>query len=403
MTRPGRWLAILLLAFAGLSPSPLHAGEPQWHGSVKSLDLFSEEGPVGISPDYRLSSNRLRLGLDWQAREDWRFEAALDHQLLWTDRPELFGLRQTQYNRITGLDKTWEPGDETISRLQVDRLNLHWRNSRFDVIAGRQAIGFGRILIFSPLDVIAPFAPDAFDTEVRSGVDALRAMVHYGLDGQFGVMSVFGEEARYNSHLATWTDNHAGVDLLMIGGRLRGRTMLGAGLAGSLGTLGLKGEVSVHRGRDLDEPGGDRAEEYVLAAVEAWYRFDSGLSLILQYFHNGPGDSDPGDYPAVLASAPLREGLTHLLGRHYLMAAPAYELHPLVTLQGLLLWNLDDDSTLLRPTLELSLADNLALELFWTWHRGRRAQSVATGLPPIPRSEFGLRGDNGGLFLTWFF
>lgn len=403
MKRPGWRLALLILSCTGLSTSPTLAETPQWHGSIKALALYGEESPVGLSPDYWLSSNRLRLDMDWQPTGDWEFEVAFDYQFLWTDLRGPFRSTGSHINRLTDLDHDWQHGEEAYSLLQVDRLNLRWKNSRIDVIAGRQAIGFGRILIFSPLDVVAPFAPDAFDTDVRSGVDALRAMVYYGLDGQVGAMTVFGKVARYDSHLVTWSDNHGGLDLLMIGGRLRGRPMLGAGLAGSLGTLGLKGEISVHRGRDIDEPGGDRADGYALAAVEAWYRFDHGLSLILQYLFNGPGGQAPGSYPEVLASAPLQEGLTHLLGRHYLIAAPAYELHPLMTLQGMLLWNLDDDSFLVRPTLGLSLADNLALEIFWTSHYGHKPRVTTAGLPPVPRSEFGMRGDNGGIFLKWFF
>ena len=177
----------------------------------------------------------------------------------------------------------------------------------------------------------------------------------------------------------------------------------GAGMAGSLGTLGLKGEFSVHKGRDVGAVGGDLHDCYALAAIESWYRFDSGISLIVQYLYNGPGVNDPKDYPAVIASAPLQEGLTYLLGRHYLIAAPAYELHPLATVQGLLIYNLEDQSALARPTLDLNLADNLFLQLFWSWCFGSEPKVASALLPVEPRSEFGMRGNSGGLFLKWFF
>ena len=179
--------------------------------------------------------------------------------------------------------------------------------------------------------------------------------------------------------------------------------MFGAGLAGSLGTLGLKGEFSIYKGRDTEKTGGDLHDSYTLAALETWYRFDNGISLVTQYLYNGPGVGNPKDYPKALVSAPLQEGLTHLLGRHYLIAAPAYEIHPLATVQGLLLYNIEDRSTLVRPTLDLSLADNLALELFWTWHSGEKPRVITPFLLVEPRSEFGIRSDSGGFFLKWFF
>jgi hypothetical protein len=85
------------------------------------------------------------------------------------------------------------------------------------------------------------------------------------------------------------------------------------------------------------------------------------------------------------------------------LAAPSYELHPLVTLNGLLIWNLEDDSWLLRPTLAINLADNLSLELFWTHPEGQSPSQRGIPLPPAFHSEFGNLGESAGFFLKWFF
>ncbi len=386
-----------------LLPVPALAEGLQWSGFVKSLNVYIEEAPAGLAPEYWISSNNARLDVTWQLSDTWQLETALDYQYLWSDPAGFHGLETIDYNRRLDLEKSWQHDEHGASRLQVDRINLQRQNGAVDTTIGRQAIGFGRILVFSPLDVIAPFAPDAIDTDVRSGVDALHTIFNYGIDGQVGAIAVWGEEAEFNSYLGTWSDNRAGLDLLMIGGKLRGRNMIGTGLAGSLGTLGLKGEISVYDGKDTGEIDGDLHDSFTVAAVEAWYRFANGLSLVTQYLYNGPGVNDPEDYPAALASAPLQEGLTYLLGRHYLIIAPAYEIHPLATLQGLIIYNIDDESALLRPTLDLSLADNLSLQAFWTWHSGESPEAVSSLLPALPRSEFGTFGDSGGVFIKWFF
>lgn len=377
--------------------------QPEWSGSIKSLNLYGQEAPADLFPDYHFSSNRARLNMDWQADSSTQFETAVDYQYLWSDQLDDFMQEDNDYNRHLDLEKTWQHGDRSSSYLQIDRLNIQWNVGALDVGLGRQAIGFGRILIYSPLDVIAPFAPYAIDTEVRTGVDALHTVFNYGLDGQLGAIAIWGEESRYDSYLATWSDNYLGLDMLVIGGRLRGHNMFGAGLAGSIGTLGLKGEFSIHDGKDTDKMGGDLHDSYALAAIESWYRFDSGISLIAQYLYNGPGVDDPRKYPQVITSAPLQEGLTYLLGRHYLILAPSYDFHPLVTGQGLLIYNLKDDSALIRPTLDLNLADNLSLQLFWTWNVGDKPET-SSSFPPVEiQSESGMRGDSGGAFLKWYF
>ncbi len=407
MTRACRFavalLAVAMLA-AGLAAEPAIGAEaPQWSGSLKSLNFYSEADQLGLFPESAISSNRLRLNLGWNLDRRLRLEASLDHQLLWTDPAELPVLPASGVNRAVDLEKVWRHADDWDSRLQVDHLNLRYRGPSTDLVIGRQAVGFGRIVIFSPLDIIAPFPPDALDTDIRPGVDALRISSYYGLDGQIGGVLVGGDENRYHSLLLTWSDNRGGVDLLAITGVLRDRAMLGLGLAGSLGTLGLKAEAAIYEGRRENHPPDDLYADFAVGGLEAWYRFDNGLTLITQYLYNGPGATDPQDYPAVAASAPLREGLTALLGRHYLLAAPSYQLHPLATLDGLLIWNLEDSSLLIRPTLKLEPMDNFSLDLFWTFLAGKEPQIVEPFLPAVPRSEFGLRGQSGGLFLRFYF
>lgn len=397
-------LVVQLAADLLCPPAPAATEPPPLSGFLKTLNIYGKESPGGVFPSYRVSSNRARLSMQWPpGPADWGFETAFDYQFLWSDPADTVPLPDYDYNRHLDMDHTWQHGRHADSRLQVDRFNLQWHRGALDATVGRQAVGFGRILIASPLDVIAPFPPDALDTDVRSGIDAVRTIFNYGLDGQLGAIAIWGKESRYDSLLTTWTDNYSGVDLLMIGGRLRGRSMFGAGLAGSLGTLGLKGEFSIHKGRDVGQPGGDLYNSFTLAAAEIWYRFDNGISLVTEYLYNGPGVDDPEKYPEALASAPLQEGLSYLVGRHYLIAAPSYELHPLATLQGLLIYNLGDHSALLRPTLILSLADNLSLELFWTWYSGDPPRVAASGLVVEPRSEYGMVGDSGGFFLKWYF
>jgi hypothetical protein len=395
---------LLCLLLAGLVPVAAAAESAwTWGGSLRSLNLSGERAPADLYPSYRLSSTRLRLETAWQEPSGWRLDAAADLQLLGTDPAGSVPLPGDGVNRRVDLDHSWQHDAGWASRLQIDRLSLGWSGGRLDVTLGRQAIGFGRILIVSPLDVIAPFPPDALDTDVRPGVDALRVSGHYGLDGQLGAVAVRGDHSRHDSYLLTWADNYGGLDLLALGGELRQRPMLGIGLAGSLGTLGLKGEAALYQGTRVGEVDGDRHRHMLISAVEAWYRFAGGLTLVTQYLHNGAGTGEPGDYPAVVLSAPVQEGLTTLLGRHYLLAAPSFELHPLATLNALLIWNLADDSWLLRPTLELSLADNVSLELFWTHAAGRSPRRQPFPLPAVPRSEFGSQGDSAGLFLKWFF
>jgi hypothetical protein len=381
-----------------LVPGP--AAAAALHGHFKSLNLSRQARAE--EPAARLSANSVRLDLSGAAPAAGAvWQLSLDQLALYQHPQGAVPVPDFSENRLAGL--AWDGSEKRALtwQLQVDRLSLQWQQNAALVTLGRQGIGFGRIGLFSPLDIIAPFAPTALDSEVRPGVDALRAQYFFAVVGEAAATLVFGDGADRSSALVDVTMNAGQVDFLFIGGRLRDRPMAGIGLAGQLGGLGWKGEWAGYRGSRTGSAGGDLYRRFSIAAVELEYRFPLDPILQVQYLYNGTGADRPRDYPLVARSAPLREGLSFLSGKHYLLSGLSRNLTPLVALSGLLIVNLEDDSWLFRPTSALSLADNVSLEIFWSFHQGRGPVRIA-GVP-VPRSEFGSLGASGGLFLKLYF
>ncbi len=400
-----RVCSLLILIGIIFTPNPSQAKTPEnvsIHGSLKSSNLYVENFP-NPDQDGVLSSDRIRIDLTGQLMNRFDLEFSLDQQLLWSSRSGVVTLAEDSVNRRFDLQKNWNEGDRFSGQLQIDRFNIHGESGSFNWTFGRQAIGFGRISLFSPLDIIAPFPPDAIDVDVRPGVDAIRTTRYFGMAGQLGGIVVFGAEKKDNSYLLTLGENFNSVDFLAIGGRLRGRSMFGFGLAGELGKVGLKAEISWYQGIDTNQPHGDFSADFGIAAVEGWYRFDNGMVLLGEYLFNGIGSDNPNEYPLVVSSAPIKEGLSFLLARHYLLLGPSYQFHPLVTANGLLIYNIEDHSSFIRPQLVISLSDNLQLDLFWAMTLGKKSQPHPLTQLPVIRSEFGSAGDSGGLLLRWYF
>lgn len=399
-----RWFCLLCLLAIVCPMSTAAEGVENLNvgGHLKSLNLYFDQFPVDREEGL-LSSAGLRLDLTGRVARRYDFEISFEQQLLWSDPKDLGRLPGDSLNCLLDGERSWNRGGRFESQLRIDRFNLRGELGGVRWSLGRQAIGFGSISLFSPLDVIAPFPPDAIDVDVRPGVDAVRVSRYFGLGGQLAVVTVFGDKPDHNSYLLTLNENLGHLDLMLLTGALRDRPMLGLGLAGELGELGVKGEFSWYRGQRVGQPAGDRKGDFAVAALEGWYRFDNALVLIVEYLYNGIGSNDPAQYPLVSASAPIQEGLSFLLGRHYLLIGPSYELHPLVTISGLLIQNLEDDSRLIRPQLAISLSDNLQLDLFWAFAFGDKPRTdQQTSLQTIA-SEFGGSGDSGGLLLRWYF
>lgn len=391
-----RTLCVLLLALCPLPHAALaveFGGGWTLDGFVKSLDLAYRAPKSTKLEDGVVSANRLRLNLRGEVAAGWRLETSAEYLLQASHPAGQLPLPAEPASRA--LDLEWHDGADApfAQQLQLDRLNLTGQRGNWEWCLGRQAIGFGRIGLYAPLDIIAPFPPDALDTEVRPGIDALRLSRFFGMAGQLDLIAAFGEGSERNSQLASLVTNAAETDFLLLGGRLLDRTVLGGGVAGQFGGIGLKGELVGYRGTATDPH-----RHFVIGAVATDFRLPGDWVINLEYLYNGAGTNEPADYPRIAASAFVRDGLGFLTGRHYLLAGPSWQWHPLSRFDLLLLANLGDGSALVRPLLEVSLADEAVLQLFCTLYTGS-----APGAGGLPTSEFGGSGENLGLLFKFFF
>jgi len=392
-------LAFLMLCFGAVPVAALES--PDVSGSLRSLSQLIEASPLR-SNRLSLSSTTMRLTADQPLSAGFTAEVALENQWLYASPAGLVTPADEVPNTAADLTKTWREDENWSTRLHIDRLSLKGRHGSLRWSAGRQAYGFGNIVLLSPLDIIAPFSPDAIDTEYRPGVDALRIDYATTRGDLLSHVTVWDDDPSLNSHLATGSFNIAGLDLLLIAGELREREMGGIGLAGNLGGLGVKGELSWYQGKAVNTTGGDLYDDFAIAAAELWYRFDNNLIVLAEYLYNGAGAETPEGYLQAAGSATVAEGLNTLLGQYYFLLAPSLELHPLLTVSLLGIWNLEDDSYMVRPQLAISLGDNLSLDISHTINHGDELTSLRPGMR-TPQSEFGMYGDSAALYLRWYF
>ena len=372
-------------------------------GSYRNLSQLIESVPL-VNPRTFLSANSFRLESAATLYRDIEAEIALENQWLYkSPQSSPLVLSSESPNTYFDATKTWRDNDRWSTRLHLDRFSLQGGSGALRWAIGRQPYGFGSIVLFSPLDVIAPFPPEIIDSEYRPGVDAVRVDLTTSPGDLYSAVAVFDDDAGKESYLATGSFNRGGVDLLLLGGTLRTRNMGGVGLAADLAGLGIKGELSWYKGEDAGVPGGDLYGDFPVAALELWYRFENDLIVLAEYLHNGGGAERPEEYVLALSSATYNEGLMTFLGRNYLLLAPSLELHPLLNLALLGIWNLDDDSFMVRPQVALSLGDNLSLELSHTINRGDEPVLNLAEAHIDPRSEFGTYGDSAALYLRWYF
>ena len=123
------------------------------------------------------------------------------------------------------------------------------------------------------------------------------------------------------------------------------------------------------------------------------------LYMLAEYQHDGLASGSVDEYVGVLLSEPFARGELQVLGRDETVFQATYQLHPLLGVGGLWLWNLNDRSALLAPSIMYSASDNATVTAGIQIGLGN---DQVTEERPLP-SEYGLAGSTAFASLSWFF
>ncbi len=276
-------------------------------------------------------------------------------------------------------------------RHEIDRASAAFHLPRAELTVGRQAVGWGRGVLFGAVDLFAPFSPLEADREWRRGVDAARAEVR--LSDRFSVDAVAAlGESLGTSALAARVRGYAGdVDGELVAG-WRGRDLLaGATTSAAVGGAELHGELCAFFARDPLPGGGAWGNERLApkAVLGGSHRIPVGRGLVgfAEYHYSGFGARSARDIVPLLAGRAFGERLargdTQLLGRHAVALLGTLELTNELATQALVLVSPSDGSGVLAPAATYTLSDAASVNatLYVPW--GAKPEGLTL------RSEYG--------------
>jgi hypothetical protein len=293
-----------------------------------------------------------------------------------------------------GLQGTLRETEHLAWRHRVDRLSLGFSTGVVEAIVGRQPISWATTLFLTPADPFAPFDPSDPFREYRGGVDAVRLRASPGqfteIDGVLR-MATFGEEdlvtalGRARTAVGPW-------EIAVWGGVLHEELALSAAATVSVAGGVLRGEA-VYRRVD-----GNDVLRMTIGADRSFVVAGRNVYLVAEYQRDGFGAASPDDLLETLLSVPARRGEMQVYGRDEMVVQGSVELHPLVSADALMIWNLNDPSVLLGPGVSYAATGEVSL-------RGGVYFGLGTGTNDagLPGSEFGIVPTTGYLSVSWFF
>jgi hypothetical protein len=218
-------------------------------------------------------------------------------------------------------------------RIEVDRAAVHASAGAANLTIGRQAIGWGRGVLFSAVDLFAPFTPLEADREWRRGVDAVRADVKLADRISVDSVGAFGHDLDH-SIVAARLRGYAGkADVELVGGRRARDVFGGATTSAAIGNAEMHAELAVFRTPAVPASIAFAADRTVVKAVVGGsYRVPIGSGVLVygEYHYSGFGATSAAGILPLLADPAFEErylrGDTQILGRHALAALASYRL-----------------------------------------------------------------------------
>jgi len=352
--------------------------------------------------DVAASLWRFRISPEVKLGERANLAAAYEHRMRVAPQNEALGLVILPAEvdgpyRLTQLDWELASGSAYAWHHELDRLAVTVRSERLELTAGRQAVGWGRGVLFSAVDLFAPFSALEADREWRRGIDAVRAEVTLGDTSSADVVAALGTSLDESVFAGRVRGYRGEIDLeLVVGWRARD---LVAGVTSSavVGDAEVHAELAVFRTPEPLPAGGQLGDRGAIKAVFGGsYRLSvgNGVPIFVEYHYSGFGVVRATEVIVRLSDPAFRErferGDTQILGRHAITVHATYELSPELTTGLRWIQSPRDGSGVIVPTATATLGDRLAIQA---------ALYVPWGAPPAGLT---LRSEYGSAALTGF-
>ena len=376
--------------------------------SVKATGIFSQSA---IAPDRAPertageSMLRLRVEPEVRASRNTTFNVAYEQRLRYTSAPMVgiaaLGILPSEVATPFRLEPlVWRVRESVHGgwRHEIDRANAQVHMRRADLTVGRQAIGWGRGVMFTSVDLFAPFSPLEVDREWRSGVDAVRADIKLAERSSLDLVGAFGETLDRSAFAARARGYAGTIDVEVVGGR-RGQDLFGGVTSSAaVGDAELHGEAAAFR-----IPYGIGHDVVWKVVVGGSYRFPVGAGILTyaEYHYSGFGAEHPEEILTLLTTPSFVgrfiRGDMQILSRHAIGATGSYEASPEVSYSAQWLHNPGDHSGIVAPAMTYTFNDAVSL---------LGAVYVPYGRPPeggVLRSEYGAAPLSALLQVRWYF
>lgn len=342
-----------------------------YNGYVKYL--FSNSKYPNASERYSDHLIHARLNTRWYPSSsligalELRFRAYYGETV--ENTPNFLDMIKTKFD-FADLGKAIWNEKSSVGYLEIDRLWFDWVKNDFEATIGRQRIAWGTSWVWNPIDIFNPLSILDFDYEERPAVDALRMQYYTGAVSKVEFAFAPAKNKKDIIAVGLVSVNKWNYDFNFIGGVKKERWLAGAGWVGDIEGAGFRGELLVSKGKEVSLPFStitfgtdDPIYSFVLSGD---YTFPNSFYIHTEVLHDNIGVEDQ---TSLYQQQALNLGLL-TAAKWSIYQEFAYDITPLIrgTIFGL--FNPNDKSYVIVPSVAYSVVTNLDLLLLGMFFEG---------------------------------
>lgn len=257
-------------------------------------------------------------------------------------------------------DLSWNlsDGSSYVLNTMIDRAYIDFTAGRLQITAGRQRINWSQALVWNPNDIFNTYSFFDFDYVERPGSDAVRAVYSTGPSSAVEAVVKLNREGKLSA-AALGRFSLFNTDLQLLAGETDQEYFTaGTGWSGAIGSWSIRGEATWFRSL----PGAPRDNSTLIATAGVDRVFSDRISALAQVMYS--------NNPLVLSEFSLLYDGT--LGADQLafsefsaVGQVTWAPMPLLNISLSAIWYPDMDGWYAGPSLEFSMAENVAFSLVW--------------------------------------
>ncbi|MFH1214045.1 MAG: hypothetical protein V1681_08135, partial [Candidatus Neomarinimicrobiota bacterium] len=263
---------------------------------------------------------------------------------------------------------------------EIDRLWIDWTAAKFQATVGRQRIAWGTSWVWNPTDLFNPASVLDFDYEEQPAIDGLRLQYYTGALSKMEFAVKPDKKLDRTIAAGLYKFNFRNYDFNLLAGIRNFRWVAGLSWAGDIYKAGFRGEVTCSRNWRTAESADYAAKWQNSYPIDFYKKVECNLVLSGDYtfrnsfythtelLHNTNGVT----HNVGVLTLQARELGLPILACWSLFQEFAYDLTPLIRTSLFGIFNPDDKSVIVLPSVTYSAATNLDLMLLGVVNDGRQ-------------------------------